>query len=240
MDSISWSRSRPHRKSCTFLRRYWIRKVAIDVNTFLRPHLKNWCWKPFSGMLVLLFLLLSIMILNIWFTCPPTIHFKFTTKCDSFNYYKVRWSIIIKCESFFISKCDRYCRVRRLLQSAKEHTRAAVYATDIPGPAIIGLQIFTDWLEPIHIQLSYSRQRYHTLQRYSVKEVTREKDKQCVISQFPECFNAVGRLVYPGCPSPNTCDIQPEELHQKGTRREIYIRAKIEEDELTQWFNSLV
>ena len=61
-----------------------------------------------------------------------------------------------------------------------------------------------------------------------------------MISQFPECFNAVGRLVYPGCPSPNTCDIQPEELHRKGTRQEIYIRAKIEEDELTQWFNSLV
>ena len=57
--------------------------------------------------------------------------------------------IITKCNNFFISKCDRYCKVGRLLQSAKEHTRTAVYATDIPGPAIIGLQTFTDWLEPI-------------------------------------------------------------------------------------------
>ena len=102
--------------------------------------------------------------------------------------------IITKCDNVFISKCDRYCKVGRLLQSAKEHTRTAVYATDFPGPAIIGLQTFTDWLEPIHIQLSYPRQRYHTLQRYSFKEVAREKDKQYVISQYPECFNAVGRF----------------------------------------------
>ena len=155
MDTISWSRGRPHRRSCTFLRRSWSRKVAIDVNTFLRPHLKNWCWKHFSGMLVLFFLL-SMMILIIWFTCPLTIHFKFTTKCDS----------------FLITKCDRYCKVRQLLQSATKHTRAVFYATDIPSPAIVGLQTFTDWLEPIHIQLFYSWQRYHTLQRYSFKEVT--------------------------------------------------------------------
>ena len=84
--------------------------------------------------------------------------------------------------------------MRRLLQSAKEHTRVAVYATDIPGPAIIGLHTSTYWIEIIHIQLSYSWQRYHTLQRYSFKEVAREKDKQYMISQYPECFNAVGRF----------------------------------------------
>ena len=33
--------------------------------------------------------LLSMMILIIGFTCPPTIHFKFITKCDKW-YYKVR------------------------------------------------------------------------------------------------------------------------------------------------------
>ena len=167
MDTISWSRGRLHRKSCTFPRRSWIRKVAIDVNTFFRPPLKNWCWKPFSGMLVLLFLLLSMMLLITWFTCPPTIHFKFTTNCDKCH---------CKVRQLF------YCKVRRWLQSATEHTRASVYATDIPGPAITGLQTFTNWLEPIHIQLFYSRQRYHTLQRYSFKEVTREKGKQYVIS----------------------------------------------------------
>ena len=166
MDSISWSRGRPHRKSCTFLRRSWSRKVAIYVNTFLRPHLKNWCWKPFSGMLVLLFLLLSMMILIIWFSFLRRSILSFRlqgatrviAKCDSFNYYKVRWSVSRKWDSYFITKCDRY------------------------------------WLEPIHIQLFYSRQRYHTLQRYSFKEVTREKDKQYVISQYPECINAVRRF----------------------------------------------
>jgi len=48
-------------------------------------------------------LLLSMMILIIGFTCLPTIHFKFFTKCDS----------------FFITKCDKcYYKVRQELQSA--------------------------------------------------------------------------------------------------------------------------
>ena len=65
-DTISWSRGRPHRESCTFLQRSWSRKDAVDVNTFFRPHLRNWCWKPFSVLLLLLLLLLlSMIILNI-------------------------------------------------------------------------------------------------------------------------------------------------------------------------------
>ena len=40
----------------------------------------------------------------IGFPYPPSIHFKFITKCDN-----------------FITKCDRYYKVRRLLQSATEH-----------------------------------------------------------------------------------------------------------------------
>ena len=48
-----------------------------------------------------------------------TIYFKFITKCDSFFYYKVRWSVITKCDSFFITKCDKcYYKVRQVLQSA--------------------------------------------------------------------------------------------------------------------------
>ena len=144
MDTISWSRGRPHRKICTFQQRSctvlnllfhwcplictsivfrdrgivmwqsllftqlikndlsnryeiapWILKAAVYVNTFLRPHLRNSFWKPFIGilllllLLVLLLLLLSMMILIIGFTCPPTTHFKFITKCDR-CYYKVR------------------------------------------------------------------------------------------------------------------------------------------------------
>ena len=61
------------------------------------------------------------------FTCPPTIYFKFITKCDSFFYYKLRWSVITKCDGFFyykvlqvllqsatgITKCDDYYKVRQ-------------------------------------------------------------------------------------------------------------------------------
>ena len=67
------------------------------------------------------------------FTCPPTIYFKFITKCDKcyykvrqLFYYKVRQvllqsaTVITKCDNF-ITKCDSYYKVRRLLQSATVH-----------------------------------------------------------------------------------------------------------------------
>ena len=79
-----------------------------------------------------------------------------------------------------IVKCDRAYSSIRLCQ---RHPRASYHRP---------LQNFTNWLVPIHIQLFYSRQHYHTLQRCSFKELTRGKDKQYVISQYPECFNAVG------------------------------------------------
>ena len=74
------------------------------------------------------------MVITGGFTCPPTIYFKFTTKCDKW-YYKVRQLFyykarqlllqsatgITKCDNF-ITKCDRYYKVRRLLQSATEPT----------------------------------------------------------------------------------------------------------------------
>ena len=69
--------------SCTSLHRSWSWKAAVDVNIFLRPHLRNWCWKPFSGMLTLSLLLLLILIIG--FTCPASIRFKFMTKCDDYN-----------------------------------------------------------------------------------------------------------------------------------------------------------
>ena len=40
-------------------------------------------------------------------------------KSDSLFYYKVRWSVIKKCDNF-ITKCDSYYKVRRLLRSATE------------------------------------------------------------------------------------------------------------------------
>ena len=65
-------------------------------------------------------LLLSTMTLITGFACPPTIYFTFITKCDSFFYYKLRWSVITKCDSFFITNCDKcYYKVRQVLQSVK-------------------------------------------------------------------------------------------------------------------------
>ena len=73
-----------------------------------------------------------MMTLITGFTCPPTIYFKFITKCDSFFYYKVRQLFyykvrqvllqsatgITRCDNF-ITKCDgtdlpyclEYCQV---------------------------------------------------------------------------------------------------------------------------------
>ena len=48
------------------------------------------------------------------FTCPPTIYFKFITKCDK-CYYKVRQLFLLQ------SAMVCYYKVRRLLQSATVH-----------------------------------------------------------------------------------------------------------------------
>ena len=52
------------------------------------------------------------------------------TKCDSFSYYKVRWSVITKCDSFFITKCDK-CdyKVRQVLQSVTILLQSATIIT---------------------------------------------------------------------------------------------------------------
>ena len=70
------------------------------TRAFLCPHLRNWCWKAFSGMLLLSLLLLlfsSMMILIIGLTCPLTIHFKFITKCDGL----LLLSATIKCDKYY-------------------------------------------------------------------------------------------------------------------------------------------
>ena len=41
------------------------------------------------------------------------------TNCDSLVYYKVRWTVITNCDTFFITKYDTvYCKLRQVLQSA--------------------------------------------------------------------------------------------------------------------------
>ena len=57
----------------------------------------------------------------------------------------------------------------------RESTRVSFYVTEIPGPAIIGLQTSTDL--KLFMLCNYSRKRDHTLHRYSLQEVTHEKDK---------------------------------------------------------------
>ena len=63
------------------------------------------------------------------------------TKCDSFFYYKVRWSVITKCDSFFITKCDRcYYKVRQVLQSTTVLTVWQYYSW---SPTALGPQFLT-------------------------------------------------------------------------------------------------
>ena len=49
----------------------------------------------------------------------------------AFFYYKVRWSVVTKCDSFFITKCDKcYYKVRQvLLQSATGITKCDNFIT---------------------------------------------------------------------------------------------------------------
>ena len=82
-----------------------------------------------------LLLLLSMMALITGFSCPPTIYFKFITKCDKcyykvrqLFYYKVRQVLlqsatgITKCNNF-ITKCDDYYKVRQYRSgSSNSHT----------------------------------------------------------------------------------------------------------------------
>jgi len=110
----------------------WSRKAAVDVNTFLCSHLRNWCWKPFSGMLLLLLLLLFCcrwwkLLLGLLVLRPSISSLlksakSAITKCDGLLLQS--WtSIIIKCDTFII-KCDRYNKVQRLLQSATEQSES--------------------------------------------------------------------------------------------------------------------
>ena len=51
------------------------------------------------------------------------------TNCDSLVYYKVRWTVIKNCDSFFITKCDTvYYKLRQVLQSVMDLLQIA---TDI-------------------------------------------------------------------------------------------------------------
>ena len=107
---------------------------------FSPPHLRNWCWKPFSGMftyfyycyccwMLLLWLLYYCYCHRWWYllwglTCPPIIHFKFITLSATAYYYTVRWSVVTNCYIFLSKKCDNLIKkVRQVLQSSTIITR---------------------------------------------------------------------------------------------------------------------
>ena len=55
---------------------------------------------------------------------------KHLTISDSLVYYKVRWTVITNCDSFFITKCDTvYYKLRQVLQSATDLLQIATGIT---------------------------------------------------------------------------------------------------------------
>ena len=70
------------------------------------------------------YLLLGLLVLRPY---PFQVYYKvrqvLLPSCDSLFYYEVWCSVITKCDSFFVTKCDGYYKVGQLLQSATEHTR---------------------------------------------------------------------------------------------------------------------
>ena len=119
-DTISWSRGSLHRKSCTYKR---------ILNFFVHPHLRNWCWKPFSGMLLLFviiiyyyccccrwrYLLLRLLVLRSFISSllqSATAYF--ITK-----YY----GLLLQSATIVITMCDRYYKVQQFWPLWRGSTR---------------------------------------------------------------------------------------------------------------------
>ena len=51
------------------------------------------------------------------------------TNCDSLVYYKVRWTVVTNCDTFFITKCDTVEKLRQVLQSATDILQIATGIT---------------------------------------------------------------------------------------------------------------
>ena len=52
------------------------------------------------------------------------------TNCDSLVYYKLRWTVITNCDSFFITRCDTvYYNLLQVLQSVMGLLRIATGIT---------------------------------------------------------------------------------------------------------------
>ena len=62
MDTISWSRCRPHRNSCTFLQRSWSREDAVDVSTFPPPPLEKLALKTVQWNAVIKIIIIIVIV----------------------------------------------------------------------------------------------------------------------------------------------------------------------------------
>ena len=52
------------------------------------------------------------------------------TNCDSLVYYKVRWTVITNCDTFFITNCDRYYKVRWIYYKLRQVLQSAMIITN--------------------------------------------------------------------------------------------------------------
>ena len=106
------------------------------MNTFLDPHLRNKCWKPFRGRLLFLLLLLPLlflllflmMILIIYWVCLSSEHlFQVYTKYDGLLLQSVRAFFIAKCS--VIIKWDSYYKVRQFHHKVRQALQRATIIT---------------------------------------------------------------------------------------------------------------
>ena len=132
-----------------------------------------------------------------------------------------------------------------------ENARASFYVTDTPGPAIIGLPTSID-LKLLTLNLCIE-ENDPTPRNSTVSKEQPIKDKQDLISQYPECFNGVGKfqgeyhiVLDPNVPAvvhpPRRMPISLKDDIKRELDEMVNsdIIAKIKEGEPTRWVNSLV
>ena len=132
-----------------------------------------------------------------------------------------------------------------------ENARASFYVTDTPGSAIIGLPTSTD-LKLLTLNFCIE-ENDPTPRNSTVSKEQPIKDKQDLISQYPECFNGVGKfqgeyhiVLDPNVPAvvhpPRRMPISLKDDIKRELDQMVNndIIAKIKEGEPTQWDNSLV
>ena len=132
-----------------------------------------------------------------------------------------------------------------------ENARASFYVTDTPGPAIIGLPTSTD-LKLLTLNFCIE-ENDPTPRNSTVSKEQPIKDKQDLISQYPECFNGVGKfqgeyhiVLDPNVPAvvhpPRRMPISLKDDIKRELDEMVNsdIITTIREGEPTQWVNSLV